>query len=73
MTNPLPIECRARYEEITNRAKELLESFICGNRKTVLLALEEMEPKTALAVLSEMMVRSGSEMKNINGFLKAMA
>ena len=55
----IPKECRARFEWICERAEELMESFINGNRKSTVEALESMEPRVALAVLSEMMVTYG--------------
>ena len=74
MTDPLPIECRARYDEIFNRSNELIESFINGNRGYTVETLVAMEPKASLAVLSTMMMNSrGSFREDLNRFLKEVA
>jgi len=71
MAEKLPIGCTARYNEILHRARELLETFINGNRKYTVQELEGMEPRAALAVLSEMMIRSSPvEQEDLNRFLK---
>ena len=70
----LPIECRARAQMIDDRAKELLESFINGNRKTVLAELCEFSRTGALAILSVMMNNASKEARNdIARFMREMA
>lgn len=63
----LPIECRARYNAILQIGDELLETFINGNRNTMLAELEELEPRTALAVLSRMMRIASKENREAIG------
>jgi hypothetical protein len=58
MTDPLPIECRARLDTIIQRSIELSQMFYLGNRNDTLAALLAMEPKAALAVLARMMASS---------------
>lgn len=63
----LPIECSARYNAIIQIGNELLETFINGNRNTMLAELEELEPRTALAVLSRMMRIASKETREALG------
>lgn len=53
--NALPIECRARHQEIYDRAEKLFTNFVNGNRNDVAQELLDMEPKAAFAVLVLMM------------------
>jgi hypothetical protein len=70
----LPKGCRARYEEITNRAEELIVSFANGNRMDTVKTLESMEStRIALAVLSEMIKQDSSLSEDLNRFLKEVA
>jgi len=57
----LPVECRARMEELHRRADRLFEMFINGNRNDVAQELLHMEPKAALAVLTVMMIATNEE------------
>jgi len=67
----LPTGCNARYHEITRLAEELSETFINGNRKHMVETLEKMEPRSAFAVLSTMMVRTKESFReDLNQFLK---
>jgi len=72
--SPLPIGCRARFVEIGDRAEILMETFIQGNRKSMLEDLVNMEPKTALAILAEIMCSYDREHRvDLQRFLKEMA
>ena len=71
--NDLPIGCAARYQEIERRAKKLMMVFINGNRKDTIAAFEDMEPKAALAVLSEMMMHGPDLRGDLNRWLKEVA
>jgi len=73
MTDKLPIQCAARYHEIERRAQKLLTTFVNGNRKITVEALDEMEPRAALAVLSEMMMHGPEVRDDLNRFLKEVA
>jgi len=63
MTDPLPMGCRARYDEIHQRSDRLLETFINGNRKDLLEELVETEPKAALAILALIMDSTRSDVR----------
>lgn len=69
----LPIQCTARFNEITRRADSLAETFKNGNRKDLLEALLDMEPKAALAVLAEIMYDQPLIQPGLHRFLKEMA
>jgi hypothetical protein len=70
----LPKGCRARYEEIERRADALFDQFSNGNRKDVLEALENMEPRAALAVLAGIMTQSSRTLQfHMVAFFKEMA
>lgn len=72
--SPLPIQCRARFEELHRQGLKLLETFINGNRKDTLQALLDMEPKAAMAVLTEMMRNASDDVQErLNAFLMEMA
>lgn len=67
----LPIGCSTRYHEIIRRAGELSETFVNGNRKHMVETLEQMEPRSAFAVLSTMMVHTKESFReDLNRFLK---
>jgi hypothetical protein len=63
--NKLPIQCRARADEIFRRADYLTNWFINGNRNDVAVDLLDMEPKAALAVLATMMENSPQESRSM--------
>jgi len=67
MAKTLPIGCSARYNAIIHIADELLETFINGNKSDLLAGLEELEPKTAYAVLSRMMRTASGETREAIG------
>jgi len=71
--NPLPIGCAARYAEIERRAKKLMMTFVSGNKNDTAIALNGMEPKAALAVLSEMMMHGPDIRESLNRYLKEVA
>jgi hypothetical protein len=72
--NKLPIECKARYDEILHRADSLLTQFINGNRGDVFTALKDMEMPAALAVLATMMDNAPSIIRNdIRQYLSEVA
>jgi len=73
LTDPLPIGCRARHDEIERRSHFLLIQFACGHKNSVKDILLEMEPLAALAVLACMMEKGSSHMYDIVTYFKAVA
>jgi hypothetical protein len=57
----LPMQCRARFNAIHEIARELIDTFVNGNKNTARDELLELEPIVALAVLSTMMVNADED------------
>ncbi len=69
-----PQGCRARYEFILTRARELADSYINGNRSDVLAALQELPPRVSLAVLATISFElSTLEFQSLKRYLQEMA
>jgi len=61
----IPRGCRARSAFIMDKAQELKETFINGNKSDVLKALESMPKTVAFAVLATIMdLSDGKDWKN---------
>lgn len=65
----IPIECRARMKFIHQRAFDLQTTFINGNKRDLLAALEDLPPRMAFAVLATVCQGDG----NVASYLREMA
>ena len=57
----VPTQCRARFYTILEISGELIETWINGNRKDVVVAFDELGPSVSRAVLTQMMMNSDDD------------
>ena len=70
----VPIQCRARAAFILSRAAELIETFLNGNRKDFVEALDLFPRRMAYAVLAAAMIHTkGARRASLASFLLEMA